>query len=150
MKALSQNVAEINITYKGTDRVKPAVRTSLDAYRELVHWFPEDIIGLQELFVVAYLNRSNKIIGVYQVSRGGITGTVADPRLILATALKVAATGMILAHNHPSGCLRPSRPDEDLTRKIKQGALLLDIQVLDHIILAPDGEFFSFADDGIL
>jgi DNA repair protein RadC len=150
MKALSQNVAEISVTYKVTDRHKPTVCTSADAYNELIQWFPEDIIGLQEMFVVAYLNRSNRIVGVYQVSKGGITGTVADPRLILATGLKIAATGMILAHNHPSGSLKPSKQDEDLTRKIKQAALLLDMQVLDHIIVNPQGHFFSFADEGNL
>ena len=121
----------------------------MDAYRELVHWFPEDIIGLQELFVVAYLNRSNKIIGVYQVSRGGITGTVADPRLILATALKVAATGMILAHNHPSGSLYPSVSDRELTSKICQAAEFLDMTVNDHLIVSRDG-YYSFADEGLL
>lgn len=150
MKVLTQNVAEISVSYKVTDRKKPSIHTSSDVYHELIHWFPEDIIALQELFVVAYLNRSNKIIGVYQVSKGGITGTVADPRLILATGLKIAATGMILAHNHPSGSLRPSKQDEDLTKKIKQGALFMDMQVLDHLILSPDGEYFSFADEGLI
>lgn len=150
MKVLSQNVSEITVGYKSTDRVKPVVKTSKDAYQELIQWFPEDLIGLQEMFLVAYLNRSNKIIGVYQVSRGGITATVADPRLILATALKVAATGIILCHNHPSGSLRPSSLDEELTNKIKQGARFMDIMVLDHLIVSPDGNFLSFADDGLM
>ena len=92
MKALTNNVAEISLRYKSTDRVKPSVHRSSDAYKELINWFPEDAIELQEFFVVAYLNRSNKIVGVYQVSKGGITGTVADPRLILATGLMIAAT----------------------------------------------------------
>lgn len=98
-----------------------------------------------------YLNRANRIIGIYRHSLGGITGTIADPRLILGTALKVAATAIILAHNHPSGNLRPSRADELLTAKIKEACKYMDIQLSDHIIVsASTGEYFSFADESIL
>ena len=81
---------------------------------------------------------------------GGITGTVADIRLILAVALKSAATGIVLAHNHPSGNVKPSAADLELTKKIKDAAAVMDIRLLDHIIISPWGEYFSFADEGMI
>ena len=103
----------------------------------------------QEIFVVIFLNRANKIIHQEIVSAGGLTGTVADPRIILKKALEQEATAIILCHNHPSGNLKPSKADELLTQKIKQAAALLDINVLDHIIVSHEG-YFSFADEGLL
>lgn len=97
-----------------------------------------------------YLNRANRIIGVYPVSTGGITGTVADIRLILAVALKTAATAMVLAHNHPSGNLTPSRADEQLTQRIKEAASYMDVKVTDHLILSQNEDYYSFADDGLI
>jgi DNA repair protein RadC len=84
----------------------------------LLKFFPEETISLQERFVAAYVNRANRLIGVCNISTGGITGTVADPKLIIAVALKSAATGIILAHNHPSGNLQPSEADKEITKKI--------------------------------
>ena len=102
-----------------------------------------------EVFAVVYLNRANKIIQLEIISEGGLTGTVADPRIILRKALEHSATSIILSHNHPSGNLKPSRQDEDLTSKIKEAALYLDISVIDHIIVSEEG-YFSFADKGLL
>jgi DNA repair protein RadC len=102
-----------------------------------------------EVFAVLFLNRANKINHFEIISEGGITGTVADPRIILRKALEEDAVNIILCHNHPSGSLKPSRADEELTKKIKAAALLLDIAVLDHIIVSEDG-YYSFADEGIL
>jgi DNA repair protein RadC len=129
--------------------VGPVIASSQDAYEELRLWFPEDTISLQERFVALYLNRANRLLGAYLASFGGITGTVADPRLIISVALKTAAVGIIIAHNHPSGNLKPSRADEELTSRIRDVAHLLDIKLLDHIILCNDG-FYSFADSGII
>ena len=106
-------------------------------------------IELIEQFKVLFLHRSNKVVCLYNVSSEGITGTVADPRLILATALKVNAVSLILAHNHPSGSIKPSRADEELTSKIKHAASYFDIKVLDHIILSKES-YYSFADEGLL
>jgi DNA repair protein RadC len=103
----------------------------------------------QEIFVVVFLNRANKIIDMKTISEGGLTGTIADPRIILKQALERNAVSIILCHNHPSGSLKPSRADEELTAKIKQASILLDIKVLDHIIVSEDG-YYSFADEGIL
>ena len=102
-----------------------------------------------EVFAVMYLNRANKINHFEIVSEGGITGTVADPRIILKKALEEDAVSIILCHNHPSGSLKPSRADEDLTHKIKEAAKYFDIRVLDHMIVS-DAGYFSFADEGLL
>lgn len=100
-----------------------------------------------EVFGVLYLNTAGTIKHFEIVSQGGITSTVADPRLILKRALEKEAVSLILCHNHPSGNARPSRADEELTAKIKEGARLLDIVLLDHIIIGEEG-YFSFADTG--
>ncbi len=103
----------------------------------------------REVFAVVFLNRANKILHHEIISEGGITGTVADPRIILKKALEHNATAIILSHNHPSGNLKPSRQDEELTYKIKEAAKYFDIIVTDHIIVSDEG-YFSFADEGIL
>lgn len=103
----------------------------------------------QEVFCVLFLNQANKVNHFEIVSLGGITGTVADPRVIFKKALEHKATSLVLCHNHPSGSLRPSRADEELTQKIKQAAALLDIRMLDHLIVSEEG-YFSFADEGLL
>jgi len=102
-----------------------------------------------EVFAVIFLNRANKIKHFEIMSRGGITGTVADPRLILKKALEKDATSIVLSHNHPSGNLMPSRADEEITRKIKQAASYFDINVIDHIIVSEEG-YYSFADEGVI
>ncbi|NCI51515.1 JAB domain-containing protein [Sediminibacterium roseum] len=103
----------------------------------------------QEVFAVVFLNRGNKITHTEIISEGGITGTVADPRIILKKALEHNATALVLCHNHPSGNTKPSRADEVITQKIKQAASLLDITIMDHIIVSKEG-YFSFADEGML
>ena len=103
----------------------------------------------KEVFVVVYLNRANKIIQYEIISEGGMTGTVADPRIILKKALDHRAVSIILCHNHPSGNLFPSKADEQLTAKIKVAASYLDIQVMDHIIVSEEG-YYSFADEGLM
>jgi DNA repair protein RadC len=102
-----------------------------------------------EEFWIVYLNNSNKVIHKSQLSKGGITGTLVDVRLVLKQALELGAVGIILAHNHPSGTLRPSAADKQITQKLKTASEALDIQVLDHLILAQN-EYLSFADKGIL
>jgi DNA repair protein RadC len=102
-----------------------------------------------EVFAVVFLNSANKINHFEIISEGGITGTIADPRIILRKALAHDAVSMILCHNHPSGNMRPSRADQELTRRISEAARLLDIQVLDHIIVSEEG-YLSFADEGLM
>lgn len=151
MNQLDVKLAEIEVSYKPLRVNHPIIRCSKDAYTCLVKSFPEETISLQERFVVAYLNRANRIMGVYELSQGGITGTVADPRLILGVALKSAAVGIILAHNHPSGNKQPSVQDKEITRKINDACKLLDISLIDHLIIVPDaGDYYSFMDEGLL
>ena len=102
-----------------------------------------------EVFAVIFLNMANKINHYEIISEGGITGTVADPRIILKKALAHDAVSIILCHNHPSGSIKPSRADEEITRKITEAARYLDIKVLDHIIVSEEG-YYSFADEGII
>lgn len=102
-----------------------------------------------EVFAVLYLNRANKINHFEIVSEGGITGTVADPRIIFKKALEYDAVNLILCHNHPSGNLRPSNADEELTKKLSEAARHLDIHIMDHIIVSDEGHF-SFADEGYM
>ncbi len=125
---------------------RPQVRGSRDIARHLQARF-RDLP--HEVFAVVFLNRANRILHTEVVSSGGITGTVADTRIILKKALEEDATGIILCHNHPSGNLQPSRADEELTSKIHDAARLFDIRVLDHLIVGSDG-YFSFADNGLL
>jgi DNA repair protein RadC len=102
-----------------------------------------------EVFIVAFLNKSGKVIHLETISEGGIDATIVDTRIILKKALEQNAVNIVLCHNHPSGSLKPSKADEHLTQKIKQAALLLDIGVLDHVIVSENG-YYSFADDGLL
>ena len=144
-------VAEVELVYK--TKVKPSQRpkitTSADAYEILQKIWNRDKIELVEEFKVLLLNRSNKVLGVLDASSGGITGTVADPRIILTAAIKANAVGIVLSHNHPSGSVKPSRADEELTVKIREAARFLDMTVLDHIIITSEG-YYSFADEGLL
>ena len=128
----------------------PLVKTPVSSSIDIAQWLQARLKDHRhEVFGVLYLNRANKINHFEIVSEGGITGTVADPRIILRKALETDAVSIILCHNHPSGSLRPSRADEVLTDKIKEAASYLDIKVLDHIIVSEDG-YYSFADEGLL
>lgn len=142
-------VAEIELIYK--TRVKasqrPKVSSSKEVYQILLKSWDENKIEFVEQFKILLLNRGGRILGIYEVSSGGVSGTVADPKLIFSAALKANASSLILSHNHPSGNTRPSEADRQLTRRIKMAGELLDISVLDHIIVTTEG-YCSFADEG--
>lgn len=144
-------VAEIQLTYKSNIRpsLRPKITSSRDAYNILIENWDDSKIEFVEQFKVMVLNRANKVLGIWEASTGGVTGTVADPKLIFAAAIKANACGFIVAHNHPSGNLQPSQADIDLTKKMKEGGKLLEIQLLDHVILTTEG-YYSFADDGLV
>jgi DNA repair protein RadC len=122
------------------------ITCSRDAYEEIR---PYLLDKQHEEFWVVLLSRANEVIRPVQISAGGVSGTVADPRLIFKSALEHLASGIVLFHNHPSGNLTPSQQDRDLTRKLKEAGKLLDIPVLDHLIVT-DRTYLSFADEGIL
>jgi DNA repair protein RadC len=143
-------IAEIEVSY--IPKHKPytgSVNTTADMAAFLKSIYRTSAFQLFESFYCVYINRANRVLGVAEISKGGITGTVADPRLILGIALKAGATSIVLSHNHPSGNLKPSKADEVMTQKIKQAAAFMDIVILDHIILSIEG-FFSFAEEGLL
>lgn len=122
------------------------ISCSADAYKiALNHTYNLET----EVFYSIYLRRNNDVIRTIKISQGGITGTVADPRIIIHNAILLKATGIILFHNHPSGNVNPSDSDKNLTRKIYQGANFLDINILDHLIVT-DSKYFSFADEGLI
>jgi len=128
----------------------PIQQKQVSSSKDVAGYLQNTLQFLQrEVFAILLLNRANRIIHFEIVSEGGITGTVADPRIILKKALEYSATGIILCHNHPSGNLKPSHADEMLTKKIKNAASFLDILVTDHIIVSHEG-YFSFADEGML
>ena len=110
--------------------------------------WPDDLT-IRERFYLLCLSRSNEILSYYEVSAGGVSATVVDPKLIYMAALKLPTSAIILAHNHPSGSKEPSGADIQVTQKIKEAGKLLDIMLLDHIILTED-DHFSFADEGVL
>ena len=149
---MKTKVNEISIKYQGNFKISqaPKISSSVNAAELLYNTWNKDQIGLKETFKVMLLNNANKVKGIFEVSTGGITGTLVDLRILFAVILKSLSCGVILAHNHPSGTLQPSEADKRLTQKIIKAAELLDIKVLDHLILTPDGNYVSFADEGIL
>ncbi|MEP3837989.1 MAG: DNA repair protein RadC [Algibacter sp.] len=138
---------ELGRRRRGEEALEKKKITSSSSVFELM----QPVIGeLQhEEFWIIYLNNSNKVIRKNQLSKGGITGTLVDVRLVLKNALEVGAVGLILVHNHPSGGLKPSEADKQITQKLKTAAQSLDIKVLDHLIIT-EKAYFSFADESLL
>ncbi|EIJ40706.1 DNA repair protein [Galbibacter orientalis DSM 19592] len=145
-------VNEIQLSYKESflTSCETTISSSSKAAAILLQSFDMNTIALQETFKVLLLNNSNKVKGIYTLSIGGITGTLVDIRILFAVVLKSLSTAVILCHNHPSGTLKASELDKEITQKIKKAGSYLDVKVLDHIILSPDGKYFSFADNGLL
>ncbi|RMZ51720.1 JAB domain-containing protein [Flavobacteriaceae bacterium PRS1] len=147
-KAISIIAAmELGRRKRGEEALKKHKITSSRSVFELM----QPIIGElpHEEFWIIYVNNSNKVIRKNQLSKGGITGTLVDVRIVLKIALEVGATGIILVHNHPSGTLNPSEADKQLTKKLKTAGESLDIKVLDHLIIT-EKAYFSFADENLL
>ena len=139
-------VAEISVSYSTMNNFKQKITSSLNAYNILLNTWSINTIELLEEFKIILLNNSNEVLGIYPMSKGGITGCVVDVRLVFAVALKCNATAIILAHNHPSGKLKPSQADLNITQKIKSGAIILDISLVDHLIITKNG-YYSLADE---
>lgn len=138
--------------YKGKKSDAWKVGSSKDAFQYLQKTVDKSRLDSQEMFIVLYLNQANAVIGHDVLSYGGLTGTVADIRLIIQKAVLMLAPGIIISHNHPSGTPKPSGADRELTKRLKDALKLLDITLLDHIIIAdePNGDYYSFADDGMI
>lgn len=148
---VSKKVQEIEVIYKPliSNNTPVKITNSKDAYYVFKsNWSKQ--IALQEEFNMLLLNRANQVLGMVNLSKGGINATIVDIRIAFATALKGRASSIILAHNHPSGNINPSEQDLSLTKKFEKAGELLDIKVLDHLILSSHEDFYSFADLGNL
>ena len=130
-------------------RLAEASKTvKISSSKDVAEYFASELADLlYEEFWILLLNRANHVITRFQVSKGGVTGTIVDPKIIFKKAVECTASGIILCHNHPSGNKQPSDADLSLTKKLKDAGRLLDISILDHIIIAGDS-YFSFADEG--
>lgn len=144
-------LSEVKVSYKSRSLVafKPKISSSKDAEKVLREHWSDDMELLEECNVL-FLNKANQVKGIYRASRGGTSGTVVDLKIIFAAALKGMASAIIVAHNHPSGNLEPSRADIELTKRLQTVGLDLDLPVLDHLILAPHAGYYSFTDNGII
>ena len=142
-------LTEILISYKNKNQDAVKVSSSVEVYNFILNHWDDDTLDIQENVKMLLLNSSNTILGVYDVSRGGINSTVIDLRLVLSVALKCLASSILLVHNHPSGNINPSDQDREFTKKIKSACKFLEIQLFDHIIITRY-DYFSFADNGYI
>ena len=140
-------IAEIQVSYSNSNKDTIKIRSSKDSYDVIINSWNADTLQLQEEFKVILLNRSNTVLGIYPLSRGGVSETIIDMKLLFSVALKCISSSMIIVHNHPSGSLTPSTTDINCTNRIKEVCKLLDITLLDHIIIAKNG-YFSFCEEG--
>lgn len=145
----NSKIAEIQISYIPNFQADYKIENSRKSFELMLEEWNENTLQMQEEVKLLLLNRSNKVLGVYCLAKGGISGCIVDIRIILSVALKSLATGIILIHNHPSGNLKPSSDDIKITKKLKESCKLLDIELLDHLIITKDN-YFSFADEGLL
>lgn len=149
MKTYQSILPEIQLKYKTGTIQKVCLKCSNDAANYFRQLFDADLIEYREEMILLLLNQANNTLGFIKISSGGITGTVCDPRMIFASALTSGATSIMVSHNHPSGSLKPSQQDIELTKTLVAGGKLLNIKVLDHIIVTNSG-YYSFADEGLI
>lgn len=144
-------LSEIKVSYLPKFRAseRPKINGSKHAYEILYNNWDQGIIEMREQMKVILLNRANHVLGIYDVSIGGQAGTICDPKIIFSVALKANAAGIILAHNHPSGNLKPSQQDIQITRKLVEAGKMLELPVIDHLIMTKRG-YYSFGDEGLI
>ena len=153
MKNASKYLREVVVSYRRTGELLPESgvlnQSSVVADYLRTSVYDENVLEYTESFVVLMLNHSNKVIGYHVLSKGGQTATTADLRVLFSVALRCGATAMVISNNHPSGSLKASQSDKDLTKRVVQAANILDIRVLDHVIVTADS-YVSFADEGLI
>lgn len=144
-------VAEVEVSYRPKFKAseRPKVSSSLEVYKLFINQWNRDKIELLEEFKIMLLNRNNRVLGIANISSGGVSGTFVDPKIVFSIALKGNASSIVLAHNHPSGNLKTSEADVRLTKNLVQAGLLLEIPIFDHLIITNYG-YYSFADDGLM
>lgn len=142
-------VAEIKVSYSSTNLERIKVTSSQVLYSLVLKQWNLDLIEFQEEVKIVLLNRAQIVLGIYELSKGGVSGTVVDIKIILGIALKCNASSIVIAHNHPSGNLEPSEADKSITKRLKEASKILDLNLLDHLIITKEG-YYSFSDNGIL
>ncbi|MBL1223279.1 JAB domain-containing protein [Chryseobacterium sp. L7] len=142
-------VVELLVSYSNNISPEQKISNSDDSYDIVMNLWNLNTIQIQEEVKVIFLNDALMVIGFYSLSRGGISSSIVDIRLILSVTLKAIATGIILVHNHPTGNLKPSKADLDITKKLKSACDVMGINLLDHLIISKEN-YFSFADEGLL
>ena len=142
-------VAEIKVSYSNNNVERIKVTNSQILYNLVLKQWDLDLIEFQEEVKIVLLNRANVVLGIYEMSKGGTSGTVVDIKIILGIALKCNASSIVITHNHPSGTLEPSEPDKSITKKLKDACRILDLNLLDHLIVTGKG-YYSFSDNLIL
>lgn len=147
------NLGEVTLNYKYHNpsiKDRPLITNSSDAVEVIKLVIDMQRIALQEQFIVIYLNQANKVIGTMNVFSGSIKSTVIDIKLILASGILLMSSGVIVAHNHPSGNLKPSREDLALTKRLSTALQYMEMKLVDHFIITPDDNYLSFANEGLL
>ena len=147
------NLGEVTLNYKYHNpsiKDRPLITNSSDAVEVIKLVIDMQRIALQEQFIVIYLNQANKVIGTMNVFSGSIKSTVIDIKLILASGILLMSSGVIVAHNHPSGNLKPSREDLALTKRLFTALQYMEMKLVDHFIITPDDDYLSFANEGLL
>jgi DNA repair protein RadC len=142
------NLAEVTVSYvlKGSLEDRPKIKECYDVYRIAMQAMDRNALGMQEQFLAIYLNRANTVIG----AKVHFIGVTVDIKVILATAIGLMASGVIICHNHPSGNLEPSSQDKLITAKMKEALELVDVSLMDHLILSPEGKWLSFRERGLI
>jgi DNA repair protein RadC len=147
------NLGEVTLNYKYHNpsiKDRPLITNASDAVEVIKLVIDMQRIALQEQFIVIYLNQANKVIGTMNVFSGSIKSTVIDIKLILASGILLMSSGVIVAHNHPSGNLKPSRDDLALTKRLSTALQYMEMKLVDHFIITPDEDYLSFANEGLL
>jgi len=146
------NLGELSVGYKYHNDFsnRPRITNNIEEFNVINEVFDKLRIGIQEQFVVAYLNQSNCVIGTMNLFSGNINSTAVDIKIIVAAGLKLMASAVLVGHNHPSNSLTPSKQDIELTQKLKSALEFMDMRLLDHIIVSPSGTYLSFIEQGQL
>ena len=142
-------VAELLVSYSPHIISAQKISNSRETYSLITNYWNLDTIEMLEEVKVILLNKANKVLGIFDLSKGGICSSIIDVKIVLSIALKTLASGIIIVHNHPSANLTPSKADIDITQKLKSACKIIELVLLDHLIITKE-DYFSFADDGLL
>jgi DNA repair protein RadC len=143
------NIPEINVSYSNKNDSKIKITNSQQAYDVAINNWNQDTIEFQEEVKIVLLNNANIVLGIHDLSKGGGKSSIIDVKIVVSIALKCHAFGLIIFHNHPSGGIKPSRADKNITKKLHLACNYLDIELMDHLIITKNG-YFSFKDEKLL